>query len=312
MWPFKPTLKKPTHTDAVSLYWQDNSLFMAIGKKTSAGTLSVTAAQSLFSKEKSLVTQLKEAVEKYQLQQAPTTILLSAPHFELFLLDALPVEDAEIHNALQWRLRDLITYPLQEACWDFFQIPTQDARKYILCVIVCRKTWLNKIVAEAQACTLIVKNITIPSLALRNLLSLYPDDAQGIGLLFHENNVLKLILVKNQILYLLRLFNTPIATQEANPTQLDELALFVQRSLDYYQSQLHQPAIATLYLMPKTASWLDYLSKNLTCKLALLDLDKCFDATSPIKQVPDEAIISVSGLLTQEALSPTVSTSKTP
>src|SRR3990167_8529921 len=157
MWLFKKQQTARQSTMLTTLYCQNNQLSLLAGKNNATNQFNIHAFANIPEN------QLKDWVKKNLLQQSPTTIILPTSNFELHLLEALSVADNEIHSALRWRLKDLINYPVQEACWDYFQIPTNDARKYILGVVVCHTEQLTKMVADITASTLKINTITIRS-----------------------------------------------------------------------------------------------------------------------------------------------------
>lgn len=300
MWSFlKRTNKSASKTTKISLYWHDDHLLFMTGNETAEKKILVNLADSLPYTAPTLTHTLRAPIKKDDLEHSATNIIIPSNHFQLVTLDALPVSDEEINAALRWRLKDLIDYPVDQATWDYFQIPTHDYRKYILNVVVTKKAWLMEIVTLLQDSFLDIKNIIIPMFSLRNLLLHHPNINEGVGLLY-EDNGLKLIIVKEQDLYLLRQFdftyNQLVINDQLNTEKAEDLALFLQRSFDYYQSQLHQPPLTQLITTTMHTQIRDYLSKNLTCKVSLIDPNLWLDTNSVIKTLNDEQLIGLGGL----------------
>lgn len=315
MWLLNKKAKQRNDNEVAALYWQDDQLSLLAGSQTSHQQFLINVQAPIAHSETTLATALKETIHHHQLEHTPTTVVLPSNRFELFLLDSLPINDNEIHAALRWRLKELITYPIQEACWDYFQIPTHDARNYLLCAIVSPESWLRKVCEQVKIAGLNMSNITIPQISLKNLLVHYPKNINGTGLLYIENATLKLIILNKETLYLLRQFDTPYPTFSPDllydSNYLDELSLFLQRSFDYYQAQLHQAPLGKLLLMPQLSQLKDSLSQTLSCQISTIEFQQWIDPHSFINHLEGNEIFSLGALFGQNHVATNQSLSAT-
>lgn len=116
--------------------------------------------------------------KQYELNKMPLYWLLSLEDYQLFLIDSLPVAKNEFHAALNWRIRSLINYPIEEALTDSFLIPPKkaDSETNMVAAVAAKMTPLIKIIEVFQKAELRLSVIDIPELALRNLSALYETE----------------------------------------------------------------------------------------------------------------------------------------
>ncbi|MDY6983537.1 MAG: hypothetical protein SV422_10655, partial [Pseudomonadota bacterium] len=97
--------------------------------------------------------------------------------------------------------------------------------------------------------------IDIPELAMRNLTLLYTDDTSGVAMmdLRHDGSLLNLS--KQGAIYLTRHLSTQVGDEILNTGEWDNvkdrLVLEIQRSLDYYESQMGQGHINRVLVAPR-------------------------------------------------------------
>lgn len=183
-----------------------------------------------------------ERLRQLGLVQAPCYGVLSQGDYELLLIEAPNVPADELKDAAYWRLKDLITFPINEAATDIFQLPDAEKNngKSMLYAVVVRKTIIQTLIDTVAQLNLTLCSIDIPELCCRNLLEYLPANDKGIALLRLQQGQGNLFLVKNTHLYLSRYFplNYHGGVEDALPE--DKLILELQRSFDYYERQMGQ------------------------------------------------------------------------
>ena len=65
-------------------------------------------------------------------------------------MDALPVEPQELVNALRFKIKDRIDFPVTEAAIDYFQVP-EDTRTQKKIYVVVTKTKLLQAMADLMS-----------------------------------------------------------------------------------------------------------------------------------------------------------------
>ena len=97
--------------------------------------------------------------------------------------------------------------------------------------------------------------IDIPELAMMNLSMACADDSEGLAFLDLREDGSTLNLCRNGEIFLTRQLSTRVGDQSMSTqeweTIKDRLTLEIQRSLDYYQSQMGQSMVPVILLAPR-------------------------------------------------------------
>ncbi len=222
-------------------------------------------------------------VEQKHLQNVNCSWVLQKNDYKLLTIEALPVKPEELSAAARWRIKDLINFPVEQALVQVFPAPFSlvFGKPNNLQVVAAEAAYLQTTAEIIQNSGLNLSIIDIPELTLRNITALFKEDAEGLGVLWLGTAYSKLLITQKNNMYLTRDFNLVLTTifNAENATlltlaaqnQLETLATEIQRSLDYYQSQLKQPPPAKLLIafMPPLA--LNFLSTLLTVPLEPLN-----------------------------------------
>jgi MSHA biogenesis protein MshI len=177
-------------------------------------------------------------------------VVLSGDYYQLLVVDKPPVDDEEMAQALQWAIKDMVSKPVAELHLDYFESPQANSNK--LTVVVVERQIISALAQAAQQCDVGISGISIEEMAISNL---SVDDHLAKLVLSHEpNHELKLTVIKHGQLYMqrsVRGFNQ-IDTVTADDLHLgvaDNLSLELQRSMDYFESQLRQAPVASIELL---------------------------------------------------------------
>ena len=189
-----------------------------------------------------LPNQLAEFVEKHALSQCYAHILLTGSEYEVVLADAAEVAAAELREAMRWKVKDLISIPLEQAAIDVFPLPEDGVRsgKKMAYVVATKKDLVKSYIDLIEETGLKLASIDIEEMALRNL-SLYKsegEESRGVALIHLGENSGSVSLYRNGNLYLSRRFALNYGAGLLDDIPGDQLALEVQRSLDYYERQM--------------------------------------------------------------------------
>ncbi len=204
---------------------------------------------------------LKSLLEKERIQ-GEVYISLSESFYTLLLIDAPDVPDAELADAIQWKVKDLISQPLDSVSIQFFRLP-EDAyrgRMEMVYVVVSEKSVIQSIIEVCEARNIDIKGITIEELSLSNLLfasGVTEGDSTGMVSLGVSEGQMRLVEGGN--LYLARNLGIGVdrlsglhedELSEYDLAQCDELMFDIKRSLDYYESQLGKGLVNRVIIMP--------------------------------------------------------------
>lgn len=209
-------------------------------------------------------------------------VCLSPELYRLHQADAPNVPLAERNAALAWTLRDVLDFPATEAALDSFAPPAVVNRSGVerLFVAVSHKARIKPWVEAILAAGFLVRAIDIPELCSRNLLLrlspelnsaavLVPSSRSCALYLFHGNE----LAVSRQLSGIGDLRNLFTGLDNRQPQE--QLLLEIQRTLDYYESQIARRPVARLLLPPlpeELSGLLPLLRDNLGVTVATLDL----------------------------------------
>lgn len=128
---------------------------------------------------------------------------------------------------------------------DVFPFPADASRGRgdLVNVVAARKSLARELVDLVNASGLKLTGITIAELALNHLAARLDEHQRGAALVYMRGRYGQMVVAKDSVLYLSRRLDVSNddlhdASQQENAVQ--SLALEMQRSLDYYESQLGQ------------------------------------------------------------------------
>ncbi len=188
---------------------------------------------------------------------ADTTLILPLDQYQVFQLERPEgIDEAELGDALKWKLKDFLDFNPSDAVSDVFRFP-EDAsrgRGSLVNVVAARKSLVRELVELVENCDLVLVSIDIAELALRNLVPRIDPDRRGAALVHMRERFGQMIVCKGETLYLSRRLDVTSddlrdASSQENAVQ--SLALEMQRSLDYYESQLGQVPPAVIRLVAR-------------------------------------------------------------
>lgn len=199
--------------------------------------------------EKSLTTILSDLAKRNNLENVPVTWLLGPDDYQLFLIESLPVAKDEFNDALEWRIRSLINYPVEEAVLDHFLLPAKKAtpKSPMVAAVSAKQSTLSRLIDTFKNSNLMITDIAIPELAMRTLTAFYENDEKSTGFIYFYPNAAILNITLQKTLYFTRRINF-IAPQEATPSAYEKLSLEIMRYFDYFQSQWRHPSPTRIFI----------------------------------------------------------------
>lgn len=218
--------------------------------------------------ETEVLAYVKGWVVRNKLKNADCYYVLSQDEYELELIESPPVEEDELREAVRWRLKDLLSLSIEEAAIDIFKLP-HDAyrgRMSMLYVVASKKSLIEQKIAFIKQCGLDLKVIDIEEMAMRNFALFVPEAEQGsIAFLSMKENTGQIQMFSHEDMYLTREIEMGYASfipektdglslvREDTVSMVERFVLDIQRSLDYYESQVGKGVAQKIYLMPNVA-----------------------------------------------------------
>ena len=178
--------------------------------------------------------------------------MLSGLDYQLNLIDTPEVPAAELRAALRWRLKDYLDYPVEEAVIDGFEQPRSGhGGRALTFAVSARASRLDELAGHIRAAGLELAAIDIPELALRNLAAEVPDQGGGVMLVVLNPNSGLITISRDEVLYLARNLEFGFEQMVGESEHFrDLLGLEIQRSLDFYDSQLAGRPISRILVAP--------------------------------------------------------------
>lgn len=181
----------------------------------------------------------------------PLNLLLPPDQYQLLLVEAPPVPASEMRQAVRWRLGSLIDFDPRDAMVDVLSIPGQRNRgQNMIYVVVAAIERLRHTLATLPGGSS-VHSIDITDMALRNLAARVEDDQRGLATLYLGQQRGLLTITHQGNLHLSRRLDFGNEDIDLNSAEtFEQIALEIQRSLDYYDSHFDNPPVAALALLP--------------------------------------------------------------
>lgn len=240
----------------------------------SVGAIELQACKTIsYTKGVSFDTTLTDLVNELGLKNTRCSWVLDPKYYQLLLVDDLPVKPDEFQSAIRWKIKGLIPFAIEDAIIDKFPMPIQKAQnsQAMIMVVVSRASVLQKTTELIMNSGLKLNTIDIEELSLRNITAMFETDESSSALIYFKKNQGNLIITNQKQLYLSRKIDFDLDSLKADAVdinqQVEKLALVIQRSLDYYQSQWRVPAPSRI-LIASSKSGVGQLIENLSSHLA--------------------------------------------
>lgn len=259
---------------------------------------------------------LSSWIDGLQLQQVATTISLDHREYELHLVEAPNVPDEELNDALRFRLKDLVSQPIDSKTIQAFRLPPDAyrGRMDMAFAAVIDRQIIQRLVDWTRERHLLLADITIPELSVLHLVSEMEPET-SIGVLRIDKTEGVLYLFQNGGLYLTRAL--AVGTNDLGLDQsmegeltletdsrLEKLTLELQRSMDYYESQLGMGSVGQIWaLMPDQAeidNLLPELEQAVNTPVRTLSLESAFNRIQPPSPLTASLATALGGSLSYE------------
>ena len=254
---------------------------------------------------------LRDAVAKHKLMGHSCNLVLHPSEYQLLLVEAPNVAPQELRQAMRWQVKDLVHESLDDMIIDVFPLPGDSfrGRTAMVYVVVVARDIIKKHVSSAKECGLNLLTIDISELCLRNITALLQQNSDdSVGLLMLGEGGGSINLTEGPRLYLSRKIEIDVreiasVTNSGDPV-VETLALEVQRSFDYYESQLGKGIITHMMVAPSSvdiAGVVNLLDEMLQVKVDRIDLGSQLEMgdTSPAMQA--KCFAAIGAALRQKA-----------
>ncbi|MCU7940354.1 MAG: pilus assembly protein PilM [gamma proteobacterium symbiont of Bathyaustriella thionipta] len=148
---------------------------------------------------------LSKVAKKFPISHFFCNSSIESSAYELLLIDAPNVESSELKQAVRWRIKDQLSYHIDDAIVDVFEIPgQQSSRSQLMYVVASQKHHVDQRAQQLKQINVALQSIDIYELTQRNIAAIMPEDKDGVVMLrFNEDKGL-LTITRNGTLFLTR------------------------------------------------------------------------------------------------------------
>ncbi len=233
---------------------------------------------------------LEKLVKQMNLEGEQCSYVLNPKDYNLHLVEAPNVEPEELRSAVRWKIKDLLDMKVEDAAIDTFPVPEDAYRgRKMVYVVAVLKSRIKSIVEMVDGSGMELAIIDIPELAMKNYSSLLIEDSQGVAFMDLRRTGSTMNITRNGDLYLTRRINTQLDPDVMDspewPSLKDRLVLEIQRSLDYYESQLGGGQITRIVIAQRhhdTAGMAKTLDELLAAQVMSLNLADYLQSDVPL------------------------------
>ena len=226
-----------------------------------------------FAREGTDLEALKRLKKANRLARNRCTILLDAGQYQLLQVerpDMLPNDapHSEVRDAMRWRIKELVDFPVDQAGVDVLDIPAQGQRAQQMWVVAASHAILRPRIQMFQEAKVSLAAIDVPELAQRNLSGLFEEENRGLALVAFQDTGGRLTITFGGELYMTRHLDAT-SLELANPnavTQHERVLLDIQRSLDNFDRNYSAIPVNCLWIgpLPGGEAFIEYLRSTLS------------------------------------------------
>ncbi|QYK05716.1 MSHA biogenesis protein MshI [Shewanella sp. FJAT-52072] len=186
---------------------------------------------------------------------ARLALVLGAGRYQLLLTDKPAVPESELADAVRWSIKDMVSEPVSSLKLDYFEPPHTHSNK--VTVVTVSRSALEQLVLAADDKDCEIVGIGIEELVTARLFAAEPQARMVVSHV--PGNELLLTVIKDGELWMQRRVRgfselDEIAESDLAYGAADNLSLELQRSMDYFESQLRQPPVASIELLTQGAT----------------------------------------------------------
>ncbi|MBI5784243.1 MAG: agglutinin biogenesis protein MshI [Rhodocyclales bacterium] len=241
------------------------------------------------------------------------TLLLPHGQYQLLQVDAPAVAAEELRNAVRWKVKDMVDFPVEDAGIECLP-RAAGARAGQIYTVAASRSVLQSWVRLFQDAKAPLHAIDVTDLAQRNVSALFEDKNRGLALLAFDDSGGRLSFTFQGELYFSRhidVVTADMANASVEPGALYERVLLdVQRTLDNVDRSYSNIPIARVLVAPPPGAekFVDYLRENLYQPVEMLDFAKHVDiAKVPVLAKPaaqGQALLAIGAALREEGVAP--------
>ena len=210
----------------------------------------------------------------------PINVVAPDGSYQLLLVDRPDVPDAEVAAAVRWKIRELVTSPVDDSVVDVFDVPAQArGSRNMVYAVAAHAESVRQLANQVKDCGAPLESIDIAELCMRNIATELEQDRFGVALLLVRGHRGVLTVTRDKTLYVIRQMEIPLGSTEISGDAMSAVALELQRSLDYFESHYDQRPVREVVLAPSAdgMALCAALGQELAVNVSLLDLNELLE-----------------------------------
>lgn len=216
------------------------------------------------------------------------TTLLAGGQYQLAQFDAPAVPAEERAEALRWRLKDVVDFPVDSASIGVVDIPMDGgARQPLVYAVAAAGAAVAPLMQQFDAAKLPLAVIDIAEFAQRNVAALFEEENRGLAFLHLDEQGGLLTITYRGELYATRRVDVSArqlvdADAERRGQLLERVMLELQRTLDNFDRQYSFISVSGMVVAscPTVAELQPYLAENLYVPVQAMDLARVCDLSA--------------------------------
>jgi MSHA biogenesis protein MshI len=240
---------------------------------------------------------IEDYIDQHNLENQNCSLVLSPSEYHLLLTDAPQVNEAEICDALWWKVKDLVNFDIDNAQIDYLELPADSqmhqGRK--IYAVVADKAKVKAKIEWAEKLGLRPTTVEVPETALLHIAADLCPDIVGTSILFLEAEQSLLMLMSEGNMYLAR------TLQYNYLDRMEAVVLDLQRSMDYYESQIGKPPCQKVIVLPQQnhdTAMMATLLNNIGVEVTTFDINELITSDSDISiETQQHCLVAISGAL---------------
>jgi len=240
---------------------------------------------------------IQDYIHQEKLAGESASIILSREEYQVLLTEMPEVGADEICEALWWKVKDLVAFEIENAQIDYIELPEDSAKHQVrkIYAVIADKSKVAAKVSLVEELGLNPVLVEVPETALLHIVSSLCSDLVGTSILYLDPEQSLLMLLSEGNMYLSR------TLQYNYFDRMDAIALDIQRSMDYYESQMGKPPCTKVVVMPlqsDDSEIMQVLRENIGAEIESIDLnDIVTSATKLSIDAQQHCLLALSGAL---------------
>lgn len=189
---------------------------------------------------------IKKFISAQGLNQIEAQLILGSKLYRMLTIDRPNIQDEEIAQAAQWLAKDLINEKLEEVVVDAFPIVERVSKTNKLYIAIANKKYLQNLY---DTCHMAGAHLTLMTISEFGLLQFAPDNNNANAIVYSpEEDDIRVLIICNGEIDFIRSIKIKMPITQDNESRCEEVALELNRSVDFYITQFGNTVQDILYV----------------------------------------------------------------